>query len=203
MEVSEALEMFNVSDIAKESSGSLKKKYKRLMIKYHPDNRNGDSSKAVLVSDAYKELKDLLEVIESYAKKKQILDSMEETLETIIITSDQLDKVLSGKTVKIGNKDIDKSELKHYRVVVSSKVFVTVNGYKMEYIKSEIENYQHTYEVYCEVFVDSLKDSVPITIEAFDKKVETTLDTMSMEVTLKSPGGVRIKTTIIKKLGVE
>lgn len=203
MEVSEALEMFNVSDITKESSGSLKKKYKRLMIKYHPDNRNGDSSKAVLVSDAYKELKDLLEVIESYAKKKQILDRMEETLETIIITSDQLDKVLSGKTVKIGNKDIDKSELKHYRVVVSSKVFVTVNGYKMEYIKSEIENYQHTYEVYCEVLVDSLKDSVPITIEAFDKKVETTLDTMSMEVTLKSPGGVRIKTTIIKKLGAE
>ena len=44
---------------------------------------------------------------------------------------------------------------------------------------------------------------MPITIEAFDKKVETTLDTMSMEVTLKSPGGVRIKTTITKKLGAE
>ena len=203
MEVSEALEMFNVSDITKESHGSLKKKYKRLMIKYHPDNRNGDSSKAVLVSDAYKELKDLLEVLERYAKKKQILNSMEATLETIIITSDQLDKILSGKTVKVGNKNIDKSELKHYRVVVSSKVLVNVNGYKMECIKSEIENYQNTYDVYCEVFVDSLSDNVPITIEEFDKKVETTLDTMSMEVTLKSPGGVRIKTTITKKLGAE
>ena len=142
-------------------------------------------------------------MLERYAKKQQILNSMEATLETIIITSDQLDKILSGKTVKVGNKNIDKSELKHYRVVVSSKVLVNVNGYKMECIKSEIENYQNTYDVYCEVFVDSLNDNVPITIEAFDKKVETTLDTMSMEVTLKSPGGVRIKTTITKKLGAE
>ena len=60
MWLNEALDIFNISDITQETEESLKKKYKKLMLKYHPDSKDGDESKAKNISVAMKLIKEAI-----------------------------------------------------------------------------------------------------------------------------------------------
>lgn len=48
------------------STDELKRAYRKLVVKYHPDRYNGDGSKFILINDAYKKA---LELINNRSKK--------------------------------------------------------------------------------------------------------------------------------------
>lgn len=100
MNLEKSLELFSICDLTAETLDTLKKRYKKLMIKFHPDNCDGDDAKAKNISVAYEVLKDAIDSIRKY---NAVNTTREEY--TIIIPLSKLIEIYNGGTVTIGSGD--------------------------------------------------------------------------------------------------
>ena len=198
MTLEKALELFNISDITSETDDTVKKKYKKLMIKYHPDNC-GDDSKAKDISLALEVIKEAIKSIKSY---KAINEKSEQY--TILITLSRLIKLYKGETVTVGNKEdtkvFNKRDIQKHNTLIESEVTIVHNG-----INKTFSNIQHwsisdKYKINCELIVENLtdKETILIKLEDFEKEISFTSQAVSMVIPLSFNISVEIK--IDKKL---
>lgn len=195
MSLDKALELFKIEDITQETSATLKGKYRKLMIKYHPDNCNGDENKAKDISIAYEILKDAAEKIRKY----QLMDTKEEKY-TLVIPLSKLIDAYSSKTVKIGQKEFNRHDIQKHNTLILSEVTIEHNG-----VVNRFSNVQHwsisdNYEINCDIIVEKLnnKEAVRIKLEDFDKEFMLSGQAVSIKIPLKFNISVDIR--INKKL---
>lgn len=195
MSLDKALELFKIEDITQETSATLKGKYRKLMIKYHPDNCNGDENKAKDISIAYEILKDAAEKIRKY----QLMDTKEEKY-TLVIPLSKLIDAYSSKTVKIGQKEFNRHDIQKHNTLILSEVTIEHNG-----VANRFSNVQHwsisdNYEINCDIIVEKLnnKEAVRIKLEDFDKEFMLSGQAVSIKIPLKFNISVDIR--INKKL---
>lgn len=199
MNLEKSLEIFNVSDLTVETDETIKKKYKKLMIKYHPDNCNGNDAIAKDVSLAYDVLKEAIENI----RKQLAINAVKEEY-TIIIPLSKLIQVYDGKNITMSSgekaKEVNRKDIQRYNTLIISDVTLNHNG-----IEHRFSNIQHwsisdKYVINCEILVNNLfdREKVLIKLEDFEKEISFTSQAVSMLIQL--PFNISVEVKIDKKM---
>jgi len=200
MELEKALEIFEISDIASETLGSLKKKYRKLMTKYHPDNQGGNTELAASVSSAYSILKETVEKIEAY---KAITESKKEKY-NIIIPLSQLIKLYGGSKITLGNGE-DKKEFgikdvqKHGALIIIDTA-LTHNGFSYNFSTIQRWDISDNYKINCAIYVDNLVDEEKITVRLEDKVKDFSFSSQTISIKLSFLYNISVVVIIDKKI---
>lgn len=201
MDLEKSIELFKISDLTSETKATLKAKYRKLMIKYHPDNCNGKDDKAKEVSLAYDILKDALDQISKY---KAINEAQHHEEYTIIIPLSKLIELYRGKTITLGSgsntKGITKKDIQRYNTLIISDVTIEHNGIIQRFSNIQHWSISDNYAIQCEVTVNNLsdKETIRIRLEDFDREISFMSQAASIRVPLSFNITVEIK--IDKKL---
>ena len=199
MNLEKSLLLFKIGDLTIETSDTLKKKYKKLMIKFHPDNFGGDDTKAKDIGVAYEVLKDAMESIRKYNAVNAVREEY-----TIIIPLSKLIEIYKGGTVTVGSGDsakvFDKKDIQKYNTLIISEVSLTHNGNVLRFSNMQHWSISDKYVINCQLMVENLtnKETVLIKLEDFEREISFTSQAMSMVIPLSFNISVEIK--IDKKL---
>ena len=199
MNLEKSLELFKIDDLTVETIDTLKKKYKKLMIKYHPDNCGGKDDKAKDIGVAFEVLKDAIENIRKYTAVNTVREEY-----TIIIPLSKLIQVYQGGTVTVGSGDnakvFDRKDIQKYNTLIISEVSLTYNGQVIRFSNMQHWSISDKYVINCELMVENLtnKETVLIKLEDFEREISFTSQAVSMVIPLSFNISVEIK--IDKKL---
>lgn len=199
MNLEQSLELFKIDDITAETIDTLKKKYKKLMIKFHPDNCGGSDDKAKDIGVAFEVLRDAIENIRKYTVVNDVREEY-----TIIIPLSKLIHVYQGGTVTVGSgesaKVFDRKDIQKYNTLIISEVSLTHNGNVFRFANMQHWSISDKYLINCELIVENLsdKETVLIKLEDFEKEISFTSQAVSMVIPLSFNISVEIK--IDKKL---
>lgn len=199
MNLEKSLELFSITDLTVETIDTLKKKYKKLMIKYHPDNCGGKDDKAKDIGVAFEVLGDAIENIRKYTAVNAVREEY-----TIIIPLSKLIQVYQGGTVTVGSGDnakvFDRKDIQKYNTLIISEVSLTHNGQVLRFSNMQHWSISDKYVINCELMVENLNDreTVLIKLEDFEKEISFTSQAVSMVIPLSFNISVEIK--VDKKL---
>lgn len=196
MELQEALDLFEISDISSETEVTIKKKYKKLMIKYHPDNRNGDESKAKDIVTASELLKDVMNKLSTLRALNKVTPNV-----TIIIPINKLIDIYSGEFITMGNSKekhiIGKKEIQKFTTYIISNVAITHDNVTKNYSNVQLWTIGDSYSIDCNIYVNDItqEESVKIALEDFEKEIRFKSQSIVMKVPLKYNVSVAVRIT--------
>ena len=196
MNLSEAMEVIGIEDITNETEESIKKKYKKLMIKYHPDNRGGDDTKAKELSLAIEVLRDAIKNIARFKALNRVSTQL-----TIVIPMNKLINIYSGGklTMKAGNEqyEIGRKEIQKYSTFIISDASITHNGITYDFSNIQPWTINDKYEINCDIYVDDItkEEVVNIRVEDYNKQIRFKSQSVVIGVTLKYNINVALRIT--------
>lgn len=199
MNLEEAIIIFGIDDITSESEESLKKKYKKMMIKYHPDNIGGDETKAKEISLAFDILKDALLKIKRYNSINIVKEQY-----NIVIPLNKLISIYNGGTVTIGSGDDKKvfgnKDIQKYNTIILLDTTIVYNGQYLNFSNVQHWSISDNYVINCDIIVNNLNDTetVIIKLENIEKEISFKSQAISIKFQLEFNISVEIK--INKKL---
>lgn len=196
MNIEEALELFEIEDIVKETTDTLKIKFRKLSKKYHPDNlRTGDARKFKEAVSAHKMLLETLDKL-----KKIEAENRERAVDTIIIPFDKLFELYKGNVLKIRNVTIDKSKLKNSNTILLIDGVIIHNG--IEYKLNNVDRYNinDRYTLNCDIIVDELDKEEELEIKLYNKTSRVKMKCASLKLALTFEFNVLVNVNITKKL---
>lgn len=204
MNIKESLDIFGLSNISEESEENLKKIYKKLMIKYHPDNYDGNDSKAKDISMAYKVIKDTLKKIDTFEK----LNGTHKVVQsTVVISLDNLIQLYKNKEIIFKNK-LDSSKkrvfttanLQNNGALLIIDWSVSVNGVPNTFSNICHWNSNDNYQVSCDVIVENLSDECNMKIKILDRDKEYNIKSQSVKLKISFDYNINVEILISKKL---
>lgn len=203
MELNKAIDLFSIEDIMAEDEQSLRKRYRKLMIKYHPDNYGSDE-KAKDIQIAYDILKDTLKQLKQYELMNK-KDELHTT--TIVIPLSKLINIYEGKTIQVGKGEsalsIDNGAMRKCNTLLILEATITHNGLTKEFNSVTKWKIEDTYDIYCDIYVTDLskQEEVTIKIENVERNIKISSQSVKLKVVL--PFNIIVNVIITKKINVE
>lgn len=183
MDIKEACSMFGMYSINEVNTRDIKKRYRQLMKKYHPDNCNGNSETASKISEAY-------EVIRKLSSVKHNLESQSSCNINIIGMEDIID--IFNKNDIPSMKGIEKGTYvaltTSYRVTDRWLTSVSI----LEY------NIYGRYKVRLDIEVPSLNEH-EVEFRVYESKVSTSISTSVKILNITIAEGLSIEYWINSK----
>lgn len=199
MDLEQALEVFNIEDIASEDTKSIKKKYKKLMLKHHPDNCGGDESKAKEITLAFDIIKNAINNIRKYNAVNRVMEDY-----TIVIPISKLIKLYNGEKVKVSYGDNKQvfgiKEIQKYNTLIISDTTIVYNGISYDFQSIQHWSISDEYVINCEILVENINNSeqIKVVVNGIEKSLDFTSQRILIPFILDK--NVKVNVRIVKKL---
>lgn len=199
MDLEQALEVFNIEDIASEDNKSIKKKYKKLMLKYHPDNCGGDESKAKDITLAFDIIKNAINNIRKYNAVNKAREDY-----TIVIPISKLIKLYNGGKVNVSYGDNKQvfgiKEIQKYNTLIISDTTIVYNGISYDFQSIQHWSISDEYVINCEILVENINNSeqIKVVVNGIEKSLDFTSQRILIPFILDK--NVKVNVRIVKKL---
>lgn len=191
MDISKALQMYEVVDISQEDDKTLNKKYKRLAKKYHPDSYKDSGEKFKEVKEAYDMLLDLLKQIKIVETINKI-NTREEKL--IHITFEELIEIYNNK-----HRSLTKQDLYKNRVLVMFTVSTLYKSDIQTITSVNLWNIDDKYSVDLEVKDENILEESSIDIKIGKENRHVDLKCISTKYIATLENNIKISITITKR----
>lgn len=194
MDLEKCLQVFELTDISLESKETLKKKYRKLMLKYHPDVC-GDDNKAKDISNAYEILLETVDKIETYKALNKVHE-----VRVIILPLSSLIKIYNNERVEIDGKEITHGEIKKNNTLVIVDVNLIHNGVQHNFTNIQPWDINDNYIVNCDINVNTLDNVEEIIINVRDKFKVFRITAQSIKIVFRLEFGINVSVVINKKI---
>lgn len=181
MDVEKAMGIFNISSFKDLKYDYVKKKYRLLMKKNHPDI-GGDENYSKSINKANEVLNELMNKI----KEKEMYERGRSKGSIYIVSLEDLESMYKGNLVEVegdsGQIRIGKDDIGLNKVMVSIQVDISYNGNKYTFKELCYKNLKDEYTIECRIPMDNDTDS--ILIEAHGKEVKTKVNDFKYNIIL-------------------
>jgi hypothetical protein len=173
MTYDEALKIFNITDTTEETVDSLRKKYKKLMIQYHPDNYKGDDTLAKDASVAFDLLKKVIDTVNNDIILNGRINNTVKKKKNLIVSLKTLNKLYEGGSITIGNENhkrtVFKEDLKTFNTLIELDFNLVVNGVYYSYHDLLKYDFSREFNVNLDIIVDNLDEPTDIEVSLDDE----------------------------------
>lgn len=201
MDILKALGIFEFKVITELNRDELRKRYRKTLKKYHPDNNNGDDTRAVEIIKAYETLLGLIKQVEAYenmvkASKKQSIIS--------ILHYEVINNIYNGTPITLGNGEdsfeLNKSEMLKNEIYMTFRVYAGIRGgVKKEFNNTQKINLMRRYSIVCDIEVPNL-ESIELEVEAYGNSKCFKVDYDALRFDMKLDNNIIIEITLRKKI---
>lgn len=187
--------MYSIGDL---DESSLKKIYRKKMIKYHPDSPTGDTDKATKLTDAYK-------IVLSTLKELKLLSCNTKEQEiTTILELNQLIKLYDGESIKLRSssetKELKANELIRHNIFINVNISINADGVNYDF--NEINKYDRfdNYKCDCCLYQTDNNKPIHLKINCYGTIREFDMSTPSVELLIRLDKDIKVKIHIDRKI---
>lgn len=207
MDVTEALEILGIASLDEVTEDSLKKAFRTLMKKHHPDKYATQPEEAEKHAKIARKINEANEVLTKILKDIVAIRNFERMTrrEEIfsIIPLAGLFKLYSGEKIKLGSEnnifELTSGNIRLHRIYLCIDCSLEINGVYTGYSCIKPAIYTDEYSIDCEIPVVNL-DEIEVTVHAYDKTVKLNMQTPSTTLLLRLPNNIKLKINIRKRL---
>ena len=187
MTLEQALQIFNLTDISSEDVATLRKKYKRLMIKYQPDSLTGNEDKAKDVIEAFSLLK---EIITQMKQIEEIEKRANKVNYNVIIPLSKLIDIYNGEELQMKNSDetfiLNKGSIRKHNILIVLEATLEHGGITQNLRCIRPMNLSDEYIINCDITVTELDkpEKIKISLCSIDKNIEIESQSVKYRITL-------------------
>lgn len=195
MELHEALEIFGFKDGEDIDSTELKKRYRKLALKNHPDH-GGDTDKFKDINEANSMLLNRLKIFEQIKRFKE-----SQKVHAAIIGFKDYISLYSGNTFKLSDGYIlKKGNVKSNRIFIEIPYSIDISGYVIKSSTIVLYRIDDKYEIYVDVPDVDITQERDVKIQMLDKQMQFKMIGYTMAVNLNFYDLVRVRLVLTRTL---
>ena len=209
MNLESAMNIFEFNNINELTDESIKKRYRKLIVKYHPDNNNGDIKASQNLNEAKTLLINTLESLKRALKINNISNGIQtrEILRTILPFK-KVEELYNGGSVTIG-KGEEAQTIKMVNLV-RDEIYILFE-YSISYnnitdnnseILEAAPNSIRQYKLYSNIYVNDLKP-VEVEIKFEGERKRYTISSQSLNIPFVMKSGAIVNIQVTKKIKVD
>lgn len=195
MELHEALEIFGFKDGEDIDSTELKKRYRKLAFKYHPDH-GGDADKFKDINEANSILLNRLKIFEQIKRFKE-----SQKVHAAIIGLKDYISLYSGNTFRLSDGYIlKKGNVKSNRIFIEIPYSIDISGYVIKSSTIVLYRIDDKYEVYVDIPDIDVTQERDVKIQILDKQMQFKMIGYTMAINLNFYDLVRVRLVLTRTL---
>lgn len=195
MELHEALEIFGFKDGEDIDSTELKKRYRKLAFKHHPDH-GGDTDKFKDINEANSMLLNRLKIFEQIKRFKE-----SQKVHAAIISLKDYISLYSGNTFKLSDGYIlKKGNVKSNRIFIEIPYSIDISGYVIKSSTIVLYRIDDKYEVYVDIPDVDVTQERDVKIQMLDKQMQFKMIGYTMAINLNFYDLVRVRLVLTRTL---
>lgn len=195
MELHEALEIFGFKDGEDIDSTELKKRYRKLALKHHPDH-GGDTDKFKDINEANSMLLNRLKIFEQIKRFKE-----SQKVHAAIIGLKDYISLYSGNTFKLSDGYIlKKGNVKSNRIFIEIPYSIDISGYVIKSSTIVLYRIDDKYEVYVDIPDVDITQERDVKIQMLDKQMQFKMIGYTMAINLNFYDLVRVRLVLTRTL---
>lgn len=195
MELHEALEIFGFKDGEDIDSTELKKRYRKLAFKYHPDH-GGDTDKFKDINEANSMLLNRLKIFEQIKRFKE-----SQKVHAAIISLKDYISLYNGNTFKLSDGYIlKKGNVKSNRIFIEIPYSIDISGYVIKSSTIVLYRIDDKYEVYVDIPDVDVTQERDVKIQMIDKQMQFKMIGYTMAINLNFYDLVRVRLVLTRTL---
>lgn len=195
MELHEALEIFGFKDGEDIDSTELKKRYRKLALKHHPDH-GGDTDKFKDINEANSMLLNRLKIFEQIKRFKE-----SQKVHAAIIGFKDYISLYSGNTFRLSDGYIlKKGNVKSNRIFIEIPYSIDISGYIIKSSTIVLYRIDDKYEVYVDIPDVDITQERDVKIQMLDKQMQFKMTGYTMAINLNFYDLVRVRLVLTRTL---
>ena len=195
MELHEALEIFGFKDGEDIDSTELKKRYRKLALKNHPDH-GGDTDKFQDINEANLMLLNRLKIFEQIKRFKE-----SQKVHAAIISLKDYISLYNGNTFKLSDGYIlKKGNVKSNRIFIEIPYSIDISGYVIKSSTIVLYRIDDKYEIYVDIPDVDITQERDVKIQMLDKQMQFKMIGYTMAINLNFYDLVRVRLVLTRTL---
>lgn len=195
MELHEALEIFGFKDGEDIDSTELKKRYRKLAFKYHPDH-GGDTDKFKDINEANSMLLNRLKIFEQIKRFKE-----SQKVHAAIISLKDYISLYNGNTFKLSDGYVlKKGNVKSNRIFIEIPYSIDISGYVIKSSTIVLYRIDDKYEIYVDIPDVDITQERDVKIQMLDKQMQFKMIGYTMAINLNFYDLVRVRLVLTRTL---
>lgn len=195
MELHEALEIFGFKDGEDIDSTELKKRYRKLALKNHPDH-GGDADKFKDINEANSMLLNRLKIFEQIKRFKE-----SQKVHAAIISLKDYISLYNGNTFKLSDGYIlKKGNVKSNRIFIEIPYSIDISGYVIKSSTIVLYRIDDKYEIYVDIPDVDITQERDVKIQMLDKQMQFKMIGYTMAINLNFYDLVRLRLVLTRTL---